>query len=249
MVKAKEILSLSNPLVLHFLKLKSDRKYRHEMKTVLIEGKNVISDLAKKKKVKRVIIEAYKNLPKDIVADEIIQVSPAILKKISSVITSDGLVAEVFLPESHLLENEEFVVVLDRIQDPGNLGTIIRTACAFGWQAIFLIEPSCDPFNDKALRAAKGASFDIPIQTGSWDDLKAFLGKRNLQVVVADLQGKAPEKIKSKSGILLILGNEAHGALLPDSFSHEKVTLEMSGAIESLNVAQAGAVLMYVLKR
>lgn len=246
----KHIVSLQHPLVKYLVELKKSRSFRLEQGSVLLEGKNCIIDLCKKRPAKRLLIQEDKILPQELLSAEYITCTKEIIDKISSVVNSEGIIAEMALPSMAPLTQEKYIIACDGLQDPGNLGTIIRTALALGWQAIFLIEPCCDPFNDKALRAAKGATFELPIQRGTWDDLAEIIKKNNLTALVADLDGMLPEAIqeKSQAGFVLILGNEAQGAHVPSTFCHKKIVIPMKGPMESLNVAIAAGILMYTLR-
>ena len=136
-------------------------------------------------------------------------------------------------------------MVLDGIQDPGNLGTLLRTALAFGWNGIYLLGNCCDPYNDKALRSAKGATFRLQLYQGDKAHLKDL--SRTHQVLVADLDGKAPESVNESEKRVLVLGSESLGVSAESQAFGEKVTLPISGEMESLNVAVAGGILMYQL--
>ena len=244
----KEIASLQHPLVQHLVKLKNSKAYRQEEKSLLLEGRNCIIDITKKKKAKRLIVESLADVPQECQADEILLVTRAIIEKISAVANPDNILAELPSPEMQKLSTQKYIIALDGLQDPGNLGTLLRTALALGWEGVFLIEPCCDPFNDKALRAAKGATFDIPMQKGSWHDLADIIKENGYTVCSADLEGEAPCAFLAEQKLVLILGNESHGINLPADFSSRKVTIPMKGPMESLNVAIAGAILMYALK-
>lgn len=245
----KEITSLTHPLVQHLIKLKNSKTYRIQEHSLLLEGRNCISDVTQKKKAKRIITESLADIPEGCKADEILLVSQAIIKKISAVQHPDSILAELSCPEMQKLSEQKYIIALDGLQDPGNLGTLLRTAVALGWEGVFFIEPCCDPFNDKALRAAKGATFEIPMQQGSWQDLAAFIKEKGHTVCAADLEGDAPTAFHNKEKLVLILGNESRGIAPPDGLPCCKVTIPMQGPMESLNVAVAGSILMYALKR
>lgn len=238
------ISSLSHPLVKYFVDLKKDRATRIQHQSLLLEGKNAIIDLSKKQKAKRLLIDIDRIPVEEIDADEIIFVTRDIIKKISSVENPDCVIAEFAMPKMGSLIQKNRIIACDQIQDPGNLGTIIRSSLALGWDGLFLIEPCCDPFNDKALRAAKGATFELPLQRGTWEDLSHF----EHQALVADVQGEKPEQFIHEKKILLIVGNEGQGVYPPENFPHKKVSIPMPGPMESLNVAVASSILMYALR-
>lgn len=142
------------------------------------------------------------------------------------------------------------LLVLEGIQDPGNLGTLLRTATALGWDGAFLLPGCCDPFNDKALRASRGASFRLPWATGTWGDLERVVATRSLVCIAAEPDDRSgakdlPESLAS--AVCLVLGAEGQG------LSHEAlsrcvpVAIPMPGQMESLNVAIAGSILMFAL--
>jgi RNA methyltransferase, TrmH family len=244
----KEITSAQHPIVLHLVKLQKSKAYRYEQKSVVLEGKNAILELAHKIKPLRVLTSCKESFPPHLVAHEYLFVTPQIIEKISSVLQPETFLAEFPLPQFHTFSKEKRLVALDNVQDPGNLGTIIRTALALGWEGVFLIDSCCDPFNDKALRASKGAAFTLPLQKGSWKDLETLCKTNKLTLCLADLKGEKPEALKKEEKLVLVFGNESHG-LQEGQGEYVKVTIPMKkGAIESLNVAQAASILLYTLR-
>jgi TrmH family RNA methyltransferase len=118
-----------------------------------------------------------------------------------------------------------------------------------GWEGAFLVGEGCDPFNEKALRAARGATFRLPLRTGSWDELQALATENHWVPLVADLDGKAPSSFHEIKQGILVLSNESHGPSDAALRFCQKVSIPMSGKMESLNVAVAGGILMYALKK
>ena len=232
--------SFDRTLIQHCLDLRLDRAYRDAQKRCLIEGRSLIMDLLKSRPAKRLYLGPGEPMISG--ADEVVQLPRHLIEKISSTKNPDNIIAEFEKPDYQPLSKARFIVALDGLQDPGNLGTIIRTAFAMGWEGIFLIEPCCDPFNDKALRAAKGATFDMPIQKGSLDELLAI----KLPLVAADLHGVRPEEVQKNDGLILLFGSESKG--VRKELAVPRVTLPMRREIDSLNVAQAAAILMYLLR-
>ena len=245
----KDIASRQHSLVKYWQTLAKERQARYDEGRLLVEGKNLIFDLLKEKRALRLIVKKGFQLPPGLLFDELIEVNPSIIDKISMCDSPEGILAEMKLPHMVPLSGCSRVLVLDRIQDPGNLGTLFRTARALGWKDIFLIEGCCDPFNDKAVRAAKGASFFINIEQGEWDRIEALQKENSSTIVVADLHGEKPEGIRQDLNILLVLGNEAQGVSIPAHIHCKKVTIPIQESVESLNVAAAGAILMYTLRQ
>lgn len=178
-------------------------------------------------------------------------INDKIMKRISSLESPEGVVAEVAMPALDLnrLVGKKFLLALDGVADPGNMGTLLRTALALGWEGAYLLEGCCDPFNDKALRAAKGATLRLPLAGGSWSDLKLFIEREGLSPLIADLQGSPPETWTNREGLLLVLGNESRGPTAEIKSFCQAVSIPMPGTMESLNVSVAGGILMYFLRQ
>lgn len=169
-----------------------------------------------------------------------IWVTDEIVCKISGLKTHDGLIAEVQMPEESPFPKEGNILILDCIQDPSNVGALLRSACAFQFKAAFFLNACADPFNDKALRASKGAIFKLFFQRGDWTKLKDALQGRPL--FIASLEG-GPVKPEKKGALLV--GNEGHGpGPIPQGVEFQKVHIPISPEMESLNVAVAGGILM-----
>jgi TrmH family RNA methyltransferase len=184
---------------------------------------------------------------------DLVPVSEHVMAALSERETPQGIVAAFALFETALddqrLTGQELIVVLDRLQDPGNVGTLIRTADAAGAAAVVLIEPCVDVFDPKTVRASMGSLFNLPvITTADVPRLFDWLRGVNLRPVGADLaQGRWDLE---PGGVALILGNEARG-LSDDirAYIDTWIRLPMVGKAESLNVAVAGGILMYMWLR
>jgi len=193
------------------------------------------------------LLERFRQTDADLVA-----VSEHVMQPLSERDAPQGIVATFALFETPLEElrlgGHDLVIVLDRLQDPGNVGTLIRTADAVGAAAAILIEPCVDPFDPKTVRGSMGSLFNVPL--ARTEDVPALFNRlrnRELRLVGADAhRGKIPEQALWKGGVTLILGNEARG-LSEDVWPHveEWARLPIVGKAESLNVAVAGGVLMY----
>jgi RNA methyltransferase, TrmH family len=147
----------------------------------------------------------------------------------------------------------DFVLIPDSIRDPGNLGTLLRSADAAGVQLVLRPPETTDPFAPKVLRAGMGAHFRLPIQSMSWDEIREFVGRAGeggLQVYLADMNGTSCWASDFRRPLALVIGGEAEGA------SHEarqlaqgSVNIPMAGKTESLNAAVAGSILMFEVMR
>jgi RNA methyltransferase, TrmH family len=243
----RTISSLQNTLVKHLVKIRQNSDYRFDHKTVIIEGYKILDELLGNIRIKTLLAYDQSFIPPHIKAEEILWVSEEVMKKVSGLKTPDGIIAEVEMPKPAALKEMQYIVALDGVSDPGNLGTILRTALALGWDGIFILGESCDPYNEKALRAARGATFRLPIAWGTWQDLKDLVEANKLHAIIADLKGKKLQEVHPKEGILLVLSNEAHGISAEAEKICEKVTILMPGPMESLNVSIAGGIMMHSL--
>ncbi len=186
----------------------------------------------------------------------LVAVAPHVMQTLSTRDTPQGIVATFALLETSLdaltLTGRDLVVVIDRLQDPGNLGTLIRTADAVGAAGVVLIEPCVDPFDPKTVRGTMGSLFNVPLaRTSDVAGLFAWLRRNGLRSVGADPRlGQLWGDGLWAGGVALILGNEARG-LSDDARPHVEAwaRLPIVGRAESLNVAVAGGVLMYAWLR
>ncbi len=183
----------------------------------------------------------------------LVPVAPHVLASLSERDQPQGLVATFALFEHRLDDvpprGADFYLLLDRLQDPGNLGTLIRTADAVAARAVVLIEPCVDPFDPKTVRGSMGSLFNVPIvRTPDVGALFRWLAAHEVRALGADAhQGVLWGKGMWEGNLALVLGNEARG-LSRDVREHLDgyVRLPIVGKAESLNVAVAGGILMYL---
>lgn len=246
------ITSAQHLLVKHWTKLRTHKIYRHQQQRVIILGKKMIEDIYPYGKIIRLIVEEKKMVqyePLFPLAVECYVTTADILKKISGTPTPEGVLAEVPIPVSPF-DTIERLLVLENIADPGNVGTLIRSAHAFHWDGIFFLGNNVDPFNDKALRAGKGSTFHIPMQYGSWQELSVILQRHHMSCFVADSNGGLPlSTVATKENIALILGNESRGPSVQSKALAQRITIPMVCERDSLNVAVAGSICLYHLRR
>lgn len=240
------ISSTHNPLVRHLVKLRENSHYREEQQRVLITGVKLVRELAVTHTPKRLFMLDPSEFK--IQGVEQYVVSEAVLKKITELPSPEPLVAEFPLPPPSLLNNLYPLLVLDRVRDPGNLGTLVRTALALGWAGLFCLPTCVDLFNEKVIRASRGGLFRLPWHIGTWEALMHIKEKNHLTLYIADVEGRPLSSVHGSNKTLLLLSNEAQGVRDELKTFGEKVTIPMEGEMESLNVATAGAILMYQLK-
>jgi TrmH family RNA methyltransferase len=188
-------------------------------------------------------------------AADLQQVTPAVMAALSDRDGPQGIVATFPLFTAQLtdlrLTGAELVLVLDRPQDPGNLGGLIRTADAVGAAGVAVLEPAVDLFDPKAIRASMGSLFNLPVVTTPDPAVLDRLAQSGLTPTGAsEHEGEPWGETALRGGCALVLGNEARG-LSPDVSPRIRrwVSLPMRGKAESLNVGVAGGVLMYLWLR
>ncbi len=179
------------------------------------------------------------------------EVLPNILRSAGETESSQGVVAVLKLPESNCLASGRlnFALIPDQIRDPGNLGTLIRSAAAAGAQVVFIPPETTDPFGPKVVRAGMGAHFRIKICSLGWDEIQTRLS--GLTIFLAGAEGQiACWEANFRSPLALIVGGEADGASEPaKALANFVVNIPMPGKIESLNAGVAGAVLLFEVVR
>ncbi len=244
----KKISSSNNPLVKYLVRLRQRPDFRKRNHSVVISGKKLVQELSEITPPKRIFtIKPPLELP---FKTEVYLVEVNVLKKITGLATPEEIVAEFPLPPPSSLEKKATILALDRIADPGNLGTLIRTALALGWAGVFFLPNCVDPFNEKVIRASRGALFHLPWYSGDWEELYSLIQINQLIPYVADTEGEGLLSFKAKSEKkLLLLSNEAGGVSSKGKALGKRVAIPMSEKTESLNVAVAGAILMYALTR
>lgn len=241
------ITSVHHPLIKHCLHLRLNSDFRDNDHSILLEGVKPIYEV--KEFVLRVFYtQAYREMAFNLPGEKW-EVTESIIDKISGVKTPEGLIAEVKMPSFVSPRGMKRVMVLDAINDPGNMGTLLRTALALGWDAAFFLPSCCDPFNEKVLRAARGAHFKLKLMRGTEKELFDWVLEERVQPLFADIQGVSPQTISSVPKRLLILGNEAHGVSDSVRAKAQAVSIPMSKDMESLNVAVAGGILLYLLNQ
>lgn len=238
----QKILSLQHPFVKHWKKLCMEKSYRETEGSIIIFGKKMVKEAASLFRIKRLLIG--ENCPANISAVEMYILSEGIFKKISGMKNPELIGAEIALPTPTPLYDKQYLLALDRIRDPGNLGTLIRSAWAFGIEGILLLAGCVDIFNDKALRAAKGASLHIPFQYIEESELSSY-SNHEFTIYLADVKGDDFETISYKAPLILLLGNEGQGISERLNKIGKKITIPMKNSSNSLNVSIAGSLLLY----
>jgi RNA methyltransferase, TrmH family len=187
---------------------------------------------------------------------EVIEIPPKLMDAVTGTETPQGILAVLPLPDEKALPLPvllDFVIIADNLRDPGNLGTLLRTAAATGAQAVLLSPGTTDAFAPKVLRAGMGAHFHMPTLHSGWGEISAICKNRQprLQVFLADsAEGTACWDADLRQPLALIISNEADGPS-PEarSLTDQAITIPMPGKSESLNAAMAAGILLFEIVR
>jgi TrmH family RNA methyltransferase len=181
---------------------------------------------------------------------EVFAVSDAILQDLATTETPQGILAVVPFVELPLPPQPRFVLILDAIRDPGNVGTILRSARAAGVDALFLAPGTADPYNPKVVRAAMGAHFAMAWRVAAWQHIADALAPIS-RVYLADARGEVPyTRADWSPPVALIIGGEASGASnAARQLATARVQIPLRGGVESLNAAMAATVLLFQANR
>lgn len=231
------ISSLTNNTVKELVKLNTP-KGRREAKRFIVEGEHLVREA----KAAGVLLKAYTtngSLDGEIVTD-------AVMKKIcntSSVVPQIGVCK--MLPKSDVTDR---VLILDGVQDPGNMGALMRSAKAFGFNTIFLCDGCVDIYNDKVIRSSQGAIFKLNFLYG--DKLWFISTLKDYNVYGTNVvNGISVEEAEKKNKIALILGNEGNGISKEiNNLGLKNIYIPLDN-MESLNVSVAGGILMYEMSK
>lgn len=181
---------------------------------------------------------------------DVTRVSAHVLKALADTATPQDVVAVAVRPTRSMMDlatGISLVLVLAEVRDPGNAGTLVRSAAAAGADAVIFTEAGVDPYSPKTVRSSAGALFALPvIYPVALEDCLVELGQRGLNVYLAEAgKGPALPEVDLARPTAFVLGNEAHGIPLHDEIGTRYTSIPMPGGTESLNVAIAGSILLY----
>lgn len=240
------ITSLENKEIKRCAKLKQ-KKYRDSEKMFLVEGEHLVEEAKRANLLQKVIVineEDYLFSSKLVVTKEI-------MKKLSALETPPNIIGVCKMREEEKLGNK--VLVLDGIQDPGNLGTIIRSAVAFSISSILLSNDTVDFYHPKVVRATQGMLFHINILRRDLSSEILRLKERGYLIYTTDVEdGEEIQNITFQEGekIAFVVGNEGNGVSdTVKKLADKKIYIKMNPLVESLNVGVATSILLYELEK
>ena len=252
------ITSPSNPRI-RLLRSLAERKHRRALGLCLVEGIRLLEEaLGSRLRIEAILYaperlsstaagRALRRRLELLAAAE--QIDERLLPVVSETVTSQGVVAAVEAPTQPKLPAEGHLLVLDGIADPGNVGTMLRTARAAGAAAVVATRTTTDLWSPKAVRAGMGAQFHLPLAVDAdWAELPALVGDRRLLLATAH-KGTPYWALDWSAPSAIVIGSEAHGP--SEAASHlasQRVTIPMAEGAESLNAAAAAAILLFAAR-
>lgn len=244
------ITSKANPIVHHAIEIKEKKRIK-ECGECLVESEKIVAELKEKGKLSTIIVEESKKEKYAYITEQfdgtVAYVSSKISEYIADSVTSSGIFgfAKVALVNTDIVSGN--AVVLDNLQDPANFGAIVRSALAFGFTDIFLID-SVFPYTFKSIRASMGYVFDVRIHDVDYAGLKQLMDENDLTLVVADMSGVPVSEYKLPGKVALVIGNEGNG--ISDTIKKMKldtISIPMQNGVESLNASVSASILMHYI--
>lgn len=252
-----ELTGLQNPMVKAVAELKQ-KKYRQQQGLFLAEGLRTVEEAVRYGAVQSIFYTAIEDDRTRAVLEEaaakqikLVCVSDKVLKKITDTETPQGIIAVCEMRSKRLddfLASGKMLLVLDRVTDPGNIGTMLRTADAAGVGGLLLLQGCADIYAPKTVRASMGSLFHLPVLSGLSEELLVQAARKaGYELLVTCLDGADNlYKADLKGRLAFVMGNEANGvspALL--AAADKRVFIPMQGRAESLNVAMAAGIVMF----
>jgi len=259
----EKIQSTQNSRIKNIQKLFAKSKERKEQNLFVIEGAREIRlALSGSYSLDSVFIcpelfakTGYPEIQQEIPSSLLFEVSPAVFEKIAYREHSDGILA-LARPKVHCLTNlglpdNPFIIVLEAVEKPGNLGAILRTADAAKVDAVIICDPLTDVYNPNVIRSSVGCIFTVPVAVSTQSDTFSFLKENRIRIFAAELQASQEyQNTDFTQAAALIMGTEADG-LTPFWIEHAdtRIKIPMRGKIDSLNVSVSTAVLTFEAMR
>jgi TrmH family RNA methyltransferase len=255
------ITSVHNPRIKAARKL-ADRKERYAAGQLLAEGVRIIGDAWQSGARPAVVFYDPQTVAANLVAAELLATleaggcdcqacSPDVFTTLTSTVTPQGLVAVLPMPIDRPLPTTiSFALVLDAVRNPGNAGTLLRSAAAAGVQVVIFGPQTVDPFNDKVLRAGMGTHFRVPLRVCStWNHVRQTLGDAPVLYLAEAGATLAYDEVDWCSPCALVVGGEASGAGAPARAAATPIAIPMQSDVESLNAAGAGSIILFEAAR
>lgn len=225
----------------------ADKKFRDELQLYLLEGTKIVKEAIKAGLSIKAVVGTEKAL--SLVDTSSIRtevVSDEVFKSISSEVTPQGVIAIVRKPNLNLAIPKGNCLLLDGVSDPANMGAIVRTAAASGYNDVYLTLDCADAYSPKAVRSSMSGIFRINVYRADIDEILSVL---KMPLVIADMLGENVFSKKITEKFCLVIGNEGRGVSQKlKSVAAQTVSIPMQNGVESLNAAVSAGILMYNLK-
>ena len=253
------ISSTKNPKIQWVLRLQKKSKDRHDEQVFAIEGVRLLEEArASDWKIRSIfyadtlsdrgmnLVNASLNT-----GTQIESVSPKVMSAISDTKNPQGILAVIEMRSLPVPDQLDFALILDQIRDPGNLGTILRSAAAAGAQVVYLSPGTVDTFSPKVLRAGMGAHFRLPIHNARWIDICSRIKSAELHAYLATSEGSDTYHDSDfQRPLILIIGGEAEGASQTAyQVADSQIKIPMPGGGESLNASVVAGILLFEIAR
>ena len=250
----EEIISSVDNKMIKEARSLNDKKFRRNLGKFLVDGEKLVNEaVCGACDVDKIFVDSTKLSDFDYILSKfggrVVPVTSKVMASLSETNTPQGIIAEVYMRETGEFnpESNEPILILDRIQDPGNMGTIIRTATATGFHTIVLID-STDAFSPKVIRSSSGGVFYLDIFRLSEEEISSYCKNHNIELLVADMAGENVFKTQiSNKNFALVIGNEGQGVSKFFKENGRIISLPMKPLMESLNAGVSASVLMYTL--
>ena len=246
----ERITSAKNPLIQHIRRLLSSRAYRVECGQFAAEGWKLLDEALRwYPRFAAVVATDGTSLPALPPETRVAMVPESLMQSLSAMRTPQGVVFALALPEQKALSVRPGMLILDRIQDPGNLGTILRTADAFDVPVV-LTNGCADPFSEKTVRASMGAVFRTPPQAAELQTLLHACAEENIALLATALSGTARDiRQVPLADKAVVIGSEGQGICQERlNASSQQIVIPMSARCESLNAAVAAALVLWRMR-
>lgn len=249
------ISSTQNKRIRYVKSLQNKARLRRSERRLILEGDRLITDALQRGGIADLVLYSPKNADYQLIARlqdskcTLLPVSQDVLGYVSDTQQPPGMLGVFHIPRPPIPQSAERVLILDSLREPGNVGTVLRTAAAAGVDLVILAPDCVDPYNSKVLRAGMGAHFRLALVEATWNEISSFCRDLTVCAATADAEATYTE-VDWRDAWALIVGNEARG-LSPQArgLAQRQISISISERVESLNVASAAAVILFEARR
>ena len=253
-----QISSSANERVRRVIALKRNARRRFRTGLMVAEGLRLVGELAKSAISPVDVFVTPGFCSTDPAATDLIEtlsahaavfeVSEGLMREMADTVTPQGILAVVRIPDLPTPGHNRFILIPDQVRDPGNLGTMLRTAWAAGVTQVLLPPGTVDHTNPKVVRSGVGAHFWLPTRKASWDEIWQRVGRAQVWLAEAH-RGQSYDRVDWRGDVAIVIGGEAAGAGQEARSRATCVQIPMAAGVESLNAATAAAVLLFEVVR